>query len=416
LIASIVFVPALLRAYRTTDRRDFEAEWLSARNFFNDVPVYEPRDVSLQRYLGDGPAPHGVPGGETNPHPPSSILLSLPLGLMPYADAFLVWNAISHAALIASLMLIFRGLAIPWTATNVVRTYTLSLLCGPLNAQIYQGQLNLVLLALIVGAWAADREDRPAAAGILLGAATAIKLFPGVVFVFFVFQRRWRSVASGIAAVAVLTLVTAATLGAASYRDYFATSAHTIAEWRSAWGNLSVYGFWSKLFDPASRLAAGMVTPLSRSPRLAAGGALVCDGLLISAVSRFAATARSRSEQDVAFSLTVVVALLVSPVLWSHYFVLLLLPVLVLWTTLPAAGPARWDLWLIVFVLWINPELWWSLFVPRYAELRGRLLLTPWQTVTGLSIPMYAVVGLFLLGASVRPVTLVEDRRSVGVS
>ena len=398
-LVTIISLPGLARVFRTNERRDFEAEWLSARNYFANVAVYEPRDESVRRYP-DGPVLRGLVGGETNPHPPTSILVTLPVGLLTYANAFFAWNVVSLMALVTSLLLISRSLSITWNAARVLRVYSLALVCSPLNAQTYHGQLNLLLLIMIVGAWAADRRGGAATAGILLGAATVIKLFPGLLFIFPALQRRWRVLAWGGLTMGALTLATVATLGTSAFRDYFATSAPTISEWRSAWGNLSLFGLWSKLFDPSARQAAGLVNPVWRNETIARFATVASDLALLAVLAYTVARARSRPQRDVAFSLAVIVTLLVSPVLWSHYLVLLLLPIVVLWTTLPASSALRWTVGIMACVLWINPGIWWLLFVPDYAEIGGRLTMSPWNTMTALSIPTYALLGLFVAGVA----------------
>jgi hypothetical protein len=230
---------------------------------------------------------------------------------------------------------------------------------------------------------------------------------------FFLLRRRWRVVTAGVASVVSLTLLTALLLGFESYRDYVVVAMPRLNGWRSALGNLSLFGIWSKLFDPSARvgLEMGKSTPLFRSPMLARVGTLACDAALIALLSRVVLRARSRAEEDHAFALCLPVALLVSPTLWDHYFVLLLLPVVLLWTTLPRSGVLRWDLRIIVLVLWLNPVIWWHLFVFDHSPHHGPTVYPPWTTLTGFAIPTYAVLGLFLLGVitSQRPGGMAGD-------
>jgi hypothetical protein len=292
----------------------------------------------------------------------------------------------------------------------VLTIYCLALACGPLNAQIYQGQLNLVLLALLVGSWAADRSRRPVLAGMLLAGATVIKLFPGFLLLYFILQRRWRVLLACLGSMAALTVMTMSVFGMHAYRDYLSAGLTTPWEWRSAWGNLSLLGFWNKLFDPAPRVGArvgiGGVAPIVRSAWLAGLGTVVSDLTLVSVLGWTVLKAESRSQRDIAFALCVPVVLLLSPILWSHYLVLLLLPIVLLWRTLPRSGVARWDLWIAVVALWLNPEVWWLLFIPGYGRSHGELVPSPRTTITALSIPTYALVGLFLLGLAASSRTL----------
>jgi alpha-1,2-mannosyltransferase len=403
--ATLYLLPPVARQYRTNERRDFEVEWLSARNYFRGVAVYEQRAVSIRRHAADGPV-GGPSNGDVNPHPPTSILLGLPFARLRYPDAFAAWNLASLAALLASIAVLMRGRQIPWDAPRLLRVYALILTCGPMNANVYQGQLNAFLLLLLVGVWAADRTRRRSLAGMLLGAATVIKLFPGLLIVHFALLRRWRTVATTLATIVGLTAITAAVLGFDAYGDFLRGGVTTPWQWRSAWWNLSILAFWSKLFDPVPQVGVrpgiGGVAPLVQSAAIARVGFAASVATLLALLVSCTLKARAASEhEEIALSLWVVAGLLMSPVLWPHYLVILLLPVFVLWTTLPRTGLARWDLRVLVAILWLSPETWYFVFVLSFAHAYGQSTASPSTTLTALSITTYATVGLFVLGCVV---------------
>ena len=73
---------------------DVFQEWSSARSYFDGLPVYSDLAVAARRYVGrnvDGS------GGVVliNAHPPTSVLLALPLAGLDFETAFLVWNLAS---------------------------------------------------------------------------------------------------------------------------------------------------------------------------------------------------------------------------------------------------------------------------------------------------------------------------------
>lgn len=221
---------------------DFYQEWASARNLFSGAPVYESQRASSQRYLGCAPEGDAHFFLEVNAHPPTAVLLGLPLARLDYPTAVLVWNLFSLLALAGSIWLVIRQLDLrpsPWTVLPAV---VFSMLCWPLRSHLAQGQLVTVLLLLVSGAWAANRSGREILAGALLGVATILKLSPALLVLHFVFLRRWRAVAAGLACVVVLTVGTVAVLGSAAYGTYFHDVPPTVAEWRSAWNNASLPG------------------------------------------------------------------------------------------------------------------------------------------------------------------------------
>jgi hypothetical protein len=371
---------------------DFAQEWTSARNHFHGLPVYTSLEVSYREYLGHERRP-GEFFLERNAHPPTSVLLALPLAGLDYPDAFLAWSLLSLLALFGSGWLVARQLATPLSVWTLFPVVTLLLLCNPFRQQMNQGQLNLFLLLLLTAVWAADRSGRPAWAGVWLGLATAVKLFPGFLFLYFLARRQWRSVLVGGATFLAVTGVTGLVLGWATYRDYLEEVMPVVAVYRDWWPNASLLGFWAKLFDGRG----GKVVPVWHSPGLMAGAYLASAAVVAAVVGWIARKARSREELDLAFSLTLTGMLLVSPITWDHYFTLLFLPLVILWLDLPGAGLERTAFWVVLGLLWLTPLVYWWLVLGARTDNWQSLTARPAQTLTALSMQTYALLGLFVL-------------------
>ena len=161
-------------------------------------------------------------------------------------------------------------------------------------------------------------------------------------------------------------------------------------------------GFWNKLFDPGPGLALlgfafYQVEPIWRSPLAARAGTILSGAVVLVLWARVVWHARSRVECDQAFGLTATAMLLLSPITWNFYFPLLLLPLTLLWLTLPPSELARGLFLLIVACLWIAPLPLAEAFVPETGDFPYRVA-RPVQTVTVLSIHCYALLGLFAFG------------------
>jgi hypothetical protein len=372
--------------------QDFFEEWASARNLFNGIPVYTRLHVSLERYIHPSAE---RPIMDVNGHPPPAVLLAIPLVGLDYFNAHLVWNLISLAALGVSLGLIARELAIPLPRWSVFPILTLLLYCVPLRDQLYQGQSNLVMLALITGAWSADRHSRPMLAGALLGTAIAIKLFPGFLLLYFLGRRRWRACAGTVAGVAIWNLLALCVLGIGTYRDYYLEIAPGLKIFLSWWGNYSLNGLSRKLFGPATEepWLYWRIVPVWNRPELAKALWLGLGLLVAAVVCRAALRARTLRQTDQAFSLALAGMLLVSPITWGHYFLLLVLPLILVWLDLPPNSGARAAFGLVVGVLWFPFGI-----LIRYMNLIPPLgTASHIQALTLLSTPCYALIGLFLL-------------------
>jgi hypothetical protein len=367
---------------------DFFQEWASARNRFEGLPVYADQNETVELYLGYR-APHML---RYNGHPPTSVLLVVPLAGLAYSDAFLAWALVSLAALGLSVVLIVRQLPLGLTAWSVLPLLALLLLCNPFRQHLNQGQLNLVILLLLTAAWAAERSGRPVTAGALVGTATAVKLFPGFVFLYFVARRQGRALVAGAATVLVLTGLTVLVLGPDAYRDYITVALPNLEQYRVWWPNLSLAGFWHKLFNSAG----SKVVPLWQNPALAWTATLL-SALAVTGLTAWAAwRSRSRPECDLAFALVVEAMLLVSPITWDHYFTILFLPLFVVWHALTALGRPRLPFWILLAALWLSPLVYWQRAIPGVTIRNWHdQVATPAQALTALAAQTYALLLLF---------------------
>ena len=354
---------------------------------------------SLEIHLGGSASPTF----RYNAHPPAAVLIALPFGLLDYPSAYVAWSAVSLVCLGISLWLLVGPGRDRQSGRAGICLLTLVVSGNSLTHQIVQGQLNLLLLALIVGAWWADRKDWPAISGALIGVAAAVKLFPAFLIVFHLAQRRWRAVWGSAIAFLLVNASGCLVLGFEAYRDYFWRVAPDVAKFRDTWPNSSLLGFWSKLFDGVS----GHVVPLSPSPAIAqALTALSCLAVLASsvwAVPRIAPASGSDfapgSNRDLAFGLCCTGMLLASPITWDHAFLLLV--------------PAFWFAWqacrgqfatrvlivvLATVLLWVNPVTVWRLAVPDQFGATGHpRLADPACVLTFVSFQFYALLGIYLL-------------------
>ena len=328
-----------------------------------------------------------------NAHPPTSVLLFLPLAGMEYRPALLAWNLAGLVMLGVGLAIVYRQLELSLPAWSVFPTLAILLLCRPLLVQLFHGQLNLALLVLVTAAWAAARSGQPRWAGALVGAAMSIKVFPGFLFLYLILRRQWSAVAVGALTVALLTGITAAVLGPGVYLTYVRDVLPRLESFRSSWFNASLVGFWTRLFNPAT--LEEHVEPLWRSSAAARTGIVVSWIAVVAAVTWSVRRARTRIHLDHAFGASVTGMLLCSPITWDHSFVLLLVPIAVLWVNLPGFGVAK--LLLIISLAALSQEPLCRVIIPG-GTLQGVAL--PVHTLTVVSYHCYAMVSIMILSAA----------------
>lgn len=398
----LVFGPRFVRSLTPPRGQilDFYQEWSSAKNITTGLPVYAPLDVTVERYLHMQKSPGTEWYWDVNVHPPTSVLLALPLVTLEYQQATLAWNVVSLLALALSLIIVIRTLGIQFSPWSTLPIVGLLLVCDPLLQQVIQGQLNLILLLLITIVWAADRSGRYRLAGITLGFATAVKLFPGFLFVYFLLRRKWQPLFVGALAFLVITLATLAIVGVDTYHMYIAKILPQAATWKAAWNNASLPGLWHKLFDPVSR--NGELTALMESPAAAKVFTLASWLIVLACLAPVVWRARTLRQRDLSFAATVTAMLLVSPVTWEHYFLLLLVPLAVNWVWVERTPVARLLQTLIVIALFLPVILLGNLFIPG-GFFNGQA--TPWHTLTLFSFQCYALLALFGMSVSASYIT-----------
>jgi alpha-1,2-mannosyltransferase len=256
-------------------------------------------------------------------YPPPLALLLMPL--KTYAATWWVWAAFSLICWVGSLALILREL---WgeLREKVPPAWRPLLLAGliaftPVLSHLFWGQTQLYLLLLLTGGWLLMRRDRDISAGVLIGIAVAIKVFPVLVFAPLFARRRWRCLFAASATAGVILGVS-----------------YTLVGWDQA------YLFVTKVLpDQAGALAtyttnhttfAAMLTNAFGNAALASYISLALRALIMAAVLLAAWRARDAAS---ALTLGVTTLVLVSPVVWEHYFVLIYLP----WLEALARSPRR---------------------------------------------------------------------------
>ncbi len=370
ILATLVVIaqgPSFLKQFQVTwkEGNDFFQDWASARNVLEYRPAYLPLSESVSRYVpkavGRRPPAAHLPW---NAHPPTSVLATLPLALFDYPQAGTLWNVMSLIALSASLSLIVRELKFPVSVWSLLPIVGLGLLCSPIRTQVSQGQWNALLLLLLTLAWVGERRGHDSWAGLCVGIAATLKLFPILILFYFAIRRRWRAVIAGFAGVVALSLITVPILGVDAFPTYINRVLPTLDVFRSEWDNASLLAFWTKNLAAGASHYGLYVEPVIKAPVLARAGIVLSFASVL--VTTFLIVNRSRSGSldklkygDLCYSLTLVTMLLLAPICWDHYLLLLALPLALVWRSLRQSSFQRLAFLLLVAAVWIGPnELW----------------------------------------------------------
>lgn len=162
-------------------------------------------------------------------YPPFFAVLMIPLSALPATWAAAIWyagNLFSLLVLFATCGYLVEGSAggvwswvkEKWRAVKagrwdmvVVTAFLMTASFWALNLQL--GQVNIYLWALTMFAVYCEARDRPVWAGVLMGVVCTVKFSPALLFVYFLYKRRYAVVAYAALTMAVLFVAPAAVTG-----------------------------------------------------------------------------------------------------------------------------------------------------------------------------------------------------------
>lgn len=272
------------------------------------------------------PAPGAAITDTTNAvWPIAAVLPAVPLTALPPRAADWVATALVLACLVGALWVL---------GVRDWRVYGVTLLWPSVIDAYQTANVTLPLVLLLALTW--RYRDRPFVAGLALGVALALKFFLWPVVLWLAATgRRWAAATSvAVAAVSIVAL-----LPFISLRDYL----QLLRDLGEAFDGLS-YTPYALFID------LGISTSIARAATVLLGGALL------------ALAWRRRS-----LGLAIAAALCLSPIVWRHFFALLLVPL--------ALSRPRFDVaWLLPLGLWagtgtFNGETWQTATVLGFVAL-----------------------------------------------
>jgi hypothetical protein len=247
-------------------------------------------------------SPYGHSLARAFVYPPPAALLFVPLALLPYHVAAGLFLAVSLAAVLSALWLL---------GVRDRRLYAAAFLSPAVLTALTVGTITPLLLLGLAAVWHFRNRRGAAIPAALL---VVLKLFLWPVLVWLLVTRRQRTAVEAVALSVALTLVC----------------------W--AWIGFADVGRYPSILDELVRAEGGNSYALA-SGRFAE--------VLFAAVGVVALWIGRRLGERRLFALAIVGAVLASPIVWLHYFALLVVVLAVL--------DAPLVYWLIPALLWVTP-------------------------------------------------------------
>jgi hypothetical protein len=261
------------------------------------------------------PTVHAVEHFNQFVYPPAAALFFAPLAEIPMFSARVIMLILGVVCVLLALWLLDVR---DW------RCYGLSVMSGPAVNSLALGAVTSFLLLGAAAAWRYRARVNVSASAAALTAVFKVLLWP--LGVWYLATRRLRAAAVFVAVAVVVTLGSWALIGFAGLRTY-PKLLHALAQ--------------------AEQLQSYSVVALLRLSGSAATA--VSLALIVLVVLGVALAARGADGDRRSFAVAVVGAILATPIVWQHYFLLLLVP-------LALYRPRMSWLWFLPVIMWATPS------------------------------------------------------------
>jgi len=289
-------------------------------------------------------------------YPPFAAMIFTPLAYLPGVKA--IWMLISFGALTATVWrcATVLGYRKDWSLALLSLAAALALDIEAVRGTLWQGQVNIVLMAIIVG-----DLTRPAGArwrGWSVGVAAGIKLTAIVFVPYLVITRQWRAAATASGAAAA-TVVLAWCVSPPDSTEYWSHAVFQIDRIGTLThpGNFSISGILATIWAPSAMPTIGWLI-----------------GVVIAAVSGYYAAycAHRRGRGLVALSIVGLMSCVVPPLAWGHHWVWTVpLLAVVIDRAVRSTGGARWAWAGAAGTIYLSVFMWFSAWLYRTASSLG---------------------------------------------
>lgn len=247
-------------------------------------------------------------------YPPTSMLLFAPLGLLSMNTALAVWRILILSFLVADIFLLFKIFKThenKWMHLLVVTCLVLIMQSTFMTLSLCQTNFFLLFFILL-----SYRNTDNWKSGIFLALAVIIKPIAAIFSLYFLINKKWKPLSSFIITGIIISLVSIAIFGMHNFITFF-TSPPTLRipnDWYSDPYNQSLYAIIYRL-----SIGDGVVSLTGLTNMFYATTSIILTIITCISSYKFA-----KSNTKAAFLIFIPLSLLVYPLFWLHYAVILL--------------------------------------------------------------------------------------------
>ncbi|HEY4979359.1 MAG TPA: glycosyltransferase family 87 protein [Candidatus Acidoferrum sp.] len=265
-------------------------------------------------------------------YPPLFSLLMEPFSRLSLASAYVVWRECNLLVFLLSIFVILRWLEPKPFWPILILSMIAAISFFPYTETAFLGQAGVILLLLwaLGVCWA---EEKPLWSALCFALGTMVKVTPVIVVPLFILRRQWRWLLGYVGWMTVLSSVSIWRFGWQSNEIYFTKVLPSMSCGIPLRTNTSLETLLHSIYfkhvftGTQDAVAAGLATP----SWICLTFKLMC--LLIYAGSLFFFWKENKRGSVLSLELTilVLVSVLISPVVWRHSLVIVVLPLLFLW-------------------------------------------------------------------------------------
>lgn len=297
-LALIIFGWAFYSIYKisATTAPDFSVLWLIAKDFGHvDNPYLNPGIYTPSGY------------------PPFSYLFYIPLTLFPFNFGLLIFLLISFSAILGSVWISIKLIFKKVDIYHFLFASALTLIAFPTKFSLGMGQVNSIVLFLLLFSYMQTLNKKEVFPGILMGVAVMLKPIFAFFLLFFLIQEKWRLIFYSIITVLTGFAVTYAFYGLGIWEYWINDIIFPLLNYagREVYYNQGFLGFASRFIASIEirKIIEYIILPVSLIP-----------------IFIF----RRTKSADLLLSLFILTLLITDSISWQHHFVWLIFPFILL--------------------------------------------------------------------------------------
>lgn len=281
-------------------------------NYYPDFDEYYHSPIVA--FSGGNPYLGGAGFFTPSVYPPTVFIFFYPLTLFPYIIAEKIWVFLSLIFLVASFIFIFKIFKENLFETrNLIVSGLIFFTFFPIKFTLGMGQINIFIFLLLVLSIYLYQKKLDNFSGFFLGIPLILKLFPVLLVLYFLIQKRLKIISSIILTIVATSVLTYFIVGS-TMNLYFLQKVlpSLLGGWKEDYYNQALSGF---LMRGIADIELRNILKI-----------LLTIGLII--ISLFAVVKKSTNiySENLKIGIIVSLSLLINTFSWQHHFVWLLFP------------------------------------------------------------------------------------------